>query len=234
MAKFLEKLEKQHPSWSEFVKSNESELNRIEEDIEKKGYTPCSNLVLRFLQVDLSKVKIIILGQDPYKQEGVATGRAFEVGGLKCWDKPMNQSLLNILKAIYYTYKEKKTSIKDIRKDINSVNFKILPPNELFCNLEEQGVLFLNTSFTCEIGKSGSHEENWKPFTSHLIKYILKANPNCRWLLWGKVAEEFAERNGIPKTYKYPHPRNIVFIEENGFEKTKDLINWTGYKLFMS
>lgn len=70
-------------SWEEFFKDPYI-INELE-TIEKKlicNYTPCDSKVLRFATVDLTKVKVIIFGQDPYPQKGRATGRSLEVGDI--------------------------------------------------------------------------------------------------------------------------------------------------------
>ena len=96
-----------NPSWNSFLTDETIELLRkIEKEIGSSNYTPSSARVLNFLSVPLEHVKIIILGQDPYPQQGVATGRAFEVGTLKSWNQTFNNiSLKNIVRAIYVAYK---------------------------------------------------------------------------------------------------------------------------------
>ena len=99
---FISSVKKIDKSWQPFL-SNElvSELNRIEKVITRENYTPVKENVLRFLEIPLSEVKIIILGQDPYPQEGTATGRAFEVNNLNSWtSKFRNSSLKNILRSL--------------------------------------------------------------------------------------------------------------------------------------
>jgi uracil-DNA glycosylase len=95
-----------HPSWKPFfTKEVLSIVDEIENNIgiaNDQEITPVTDKMLRFLTLDLSKAKIIILGQDPYPQKGVATGRAFEVGPLKSWTESFrNTSLRNIVRALY-------------------------------------------------------------------------------------------------------------------------------------
>ena len=73
-----------HPSWKPFFTQ---EISAILDDVENQigianseELTPDRNRILRFFALDLFKTKVVILGQDPYPQQGVATGRAFEVG----------------------------------------------------------------------------------------------------------------------------------------------------------
>jgi len=239
---------------------NEMKVTFTQQEIEN-NFTPKKN-VLRFLQIDLSKIRVIILGQDPYPERGVATGRAFEVKGLKSWcekegDK-MNYSLKNILKAIYIAEVKnasKETTIEDVRKEIENGTFNILSPKKWFKKMENQGVLFLNTSFTCKVGVSNYHRIYWEDFTKTIIQYLInylienKDNKNKNkefyWFLWGDSAQsiflEVVEKlkkdnpsrstdiNDKNKSIKCCHPRNPSFInEKNGFEATKGLINWLG------
>src|SRR5690554_7646024 len=88
-----------HSSWKVFLTD---EIRQILSAIavvlsHEKEFTPPLKFILRFLELDLSSMKVVILGQDPYPQKGVATGRAFEVEPLQSWhDSFRNSSLRNI------------------------------------------------------------------------------------------------------------------------------------------
>jgi uracil-DNA glycosylase len=230
-----------HNTWSNFTSRADikTELERIQTAI-GENYTPVAGKVLRFLETDLSKVKVIILGQDPYPQKGAATGRAFEVGTLKSWDEKFKQSSLrNILRAIYVAYNESDSqndaapTLTDVRAKMSSGNFKILPPDEFFGSLEKQGVLFLNTTFTCETGNAGSHIKIWENFSECLLSYISRENKRAVWFLWGKNAHCY-EKYALGGCYKCNHPMLAGGKGENDFLKckcfyeTKDTINWKG------
>ena len=93
--------------WQKLLDNNKELLDSIRTKLKEDSdcgfeITPPENLQLRFTSQDLASVKILILGQDPYPQSGVATGRAFEVGTLHSWfDNFRNTSLKNIVRAIY-------------------------------------------------------------------------------------------------------------------------------------
>jgi len=236
---FLDSLGNIDNSWGDFLcDKNINLLKQIENTIIDPGkeYTPVSDKVLKFLTTSVQKTKVIILGQDPYPQSGVATGRAFEVGTLKSWDdKFSNISLKNIIRSIYFAYTNKYLKYSEIKKEIG-LYFQLKPPYELFVEWEKQGVLLLNTSFTCEVGKSNSHEKYWKPFSNVLLNYISKANPDIIWFLWGNNAKSIVADIDIKNKIESMHPMmcydkpgrddDFLFGKINAFKETKDLINW--------
>ena len=235
----LDSLNKIDASWNDFLTAENIDLlTSIENKITQSNFTPPPSRVLHFLSIPLNQVKIIILGQDPYPQQGVATGRAFEVGTLKTWNQTFNNiSLKNIVRAIYHTYQGEYLKFSDIKKQIGT-SFLLKGPDQLFVEWEKQGVLLLNTSFTCEIGKSNSHEKIWKPFTLKLLNYIALNYPNTIWFLWGNNAKEIV--SGIPVKQKIEsmHPMmcynapgretDFLFGKINPFSETKHLVNWLG------
>jgi len=222
-----------HESWRGFFTlPRMMDLDRISSSI-GKDFTPNADKVLRFCETDLSKMKVIVLGQDPYPQMGVATGRAFEVGDIKTWGElKRNASLVNILKLLHKNYLQADDveGIAKIRTDIESGKFPVLPPKKLFGHLEEEGVLFLNTALTCQIDNSGSHTEIWRSFSIALLQYIAQKNPSAKWMLWGKDAQEFAGFVAEDQKMTSYHPRLYTktpgtFIGENHFAKCSE-IKW--------
>lgn len=238
---FLDSLENIHSSWNDFLcEENISILKNIEKRVvdTEAEFTPPQEKVLKFFTIPLQQVKIIILGQDPYPQKGVATGRAFEVGTLKSWDDKFNNiSLKNIIRSIYYAYTNKYLKYSEIKKEIG-LYFQLKSPDQLFAEWEKQGVLMLNTSFTCEVGKSNSHEKLWKPFTNSLLKYIAKENDKATWFLWGNNAKFIVADIDLKNKIESMHPMmcydkpdredDFLFGKRNAFKETKALINWLG------
>ncbi|WP_372754786.1 uracil-DNA glycosylase [Labilibaculum sp.] len=234
-----------HKSWIPFLSNK---IINLLKDIEKKinieSSTPSPQLVLRFLEMDLHQIPVVILGQDPYPQKGIATGRAFEVNGLHSWhDKFRNVSLKNILRCLYKVETCEERKYSEILPHINEGDrlcmkgdFSILPPNRLFSYwAEHENVLLLNTAFTCEIGKPNSHAKLWAPFTQELLAYIAETNLETIWFLWGnnaqKIMTNIITKNKIETTHPmmcYQRENDILFGEVNPFEKTNEIINWTG------
>lgn len=229
-----------HNSWNEFLTTEiKNELHFIETKINICNFTPSSEKVLRFLKNDLYSLKVVILGQDPYPEEGRATGRCFEVNDLFSWNDKFKQvSLKNIIRLIHKTYNnieeyDQISSYSSIRNEIKNNKFKILPPDKLFKSWENQGVLLLNTSLTCEILKPSSHKKLWLNFSSKLINYI-STKRNLNWFLWGNEAcsNEVFINKGM--SFKCKHPMLCSkkyendFLKSNCFKETKAIINWLG------
>lgn len=228
-------------SWNEFLTTNiKDELKEIENLIGDE-FTPSPKKALRFLSIDLNHIKYIILGEDPYPQESVATGRAFEVYNVETcvetWqDTSINSSLKNILKLIHKHQQgnSKVKSIAEVRKEIKDGIFKILPPDEIFVHWEKEGVLFLNTAFTCKNNKPGSHRSEWFCFTKKLIQYISNNSSNITWCLLGNHAAKFEKFiSNEAKIITCAHPRlygteKKDFLGSDCFNNNN--IDWCGIK----
>lgn len=239
---FLKKLQI-HKNWSSFITDEIIELLlEIENQITKKDFTPGSEKVLRFLELPLKKTNVVIIGQDPYPQPGVATGRAFEVGTLNSWNEPFkNISLKNILRAVYKAYTEKTIDYKQLKTKFDN-EFPLLPPQKLFKHWESQGVLLLNTSFTCEPNRPGSHTKLWEEFTTKLLYFVnTELDGAATWFLWGNHAKKSTSELAIEKTIYSHHPmmcyggpgREFDFLHGNinCFRQLIYEIDWTGNNL---
>lgn len=142
--------------------------------MDNKRFTPkIKDLFNAFIECPFNDVKVVIIGQDPYPQQDVADGIAFSCSKTQ---KP-EASLRYIFNSIKDTYDS----------NINTED----------CDLRRwshQGVLLLNTALTTTIGKPGSHQMLWKPFTASLIDSLVwnKSN-NLVYVFMGKQAQEFAK-----------------------------------------
>ena len=228
-------------SWKPFLSRDVKHmLKNIESQI-GTDYTPTRSFVLRFMQLDLHNIKVVILGQDPYKPEGIATGRAFQPSNLVLWQQKFRQvSLKNMIRLIHKNYFgiEEYSEIApytQVIQDIASGEFPIKQPAEWFNGTEKQGVMWLNTSLTCKIGESNSHKAIWADFTKLLISYISEYNPNITWFLWGKEAQEqIANIHKSKAIYRSNHPMMCSdkysedFLKSRCFIDTWGSINWLG------
>ena len=96
----------------------------------------------------------------------------------------------------------------------------------------------LNTSFTCEIGKSNSHEKLWNELTQKLLHFIAVAYPDIIWFLWGNNAKSIVSDIDINKKMESMHPMmcynkpgredDFLFGKINVFKETRHLVNWLG------
>jgi len=131
---------------------------------------PDDDLVLKALELTpLDKVKVVILGQDPYPTKGNANGLAFGVPS----DLHVPGSLRNILLEIVSEY-----------------HCQVAKHGDLTA-WAKQGVLLLNSTLTVEEGKPGSHEGlGWERFTDAIVKKLSEEKKNVVFLLWGQKAGE--------------------------------------------
>tara|TARA_B100001027_G_scaffold161635_1_gene114318 strand:+ start:5 stop:679 length:675 start_codon:yes stop_codon:yes gene_type:complete len=154
---------------------------------QKIGVCPHPKNIFRALNLTPpSKVKVIIIGQDPYHGYAQANGLAFSVNeGVR-----LPPSLQNILKELY----------DDLGHPISQNG-----------NLEKwsnQGVLLLNSSLTVELNKPNSHKDiGWEIFTDQIIRKISNITGRV-FILWGSYAQKKealinAEKNLVLKS---PHP----------------------------
>ena len=118
----------------------------------------------------LSKVKVVILGQDPYHGDGQAHGLSFSVKD----DIKLPPSLKNMF--------------KELEDDIDAFQ---LPTSGNLSKWAAQGVLLLNAILTVEAHKAASHhKQGWEQFTDNVIKLVSKECEHVVFLLWGKYAEQ--------------------------------------------
>ena len=118
---------------------------------------------------EFEKVKLVILGQDPYHNPNQANGLAFSV--------PENithpPSLVNIF--------------KEIQQDLNTS----YPVSGDLMNWVNQGVLLLNSTLTVRKNRPGSHQnKGWEDFTDEIINMISLKKKNIVFLLWGNYAKK--------------------------------------------
>ena len=147
-----------------------------------------NNIFNAFENVDISEVKVVILGQDPYHGEGQAHGLAFSVlPNIK-----VPPSLANI-------YKELCTDIDDF-----------VTPNHGFLQpWAKQGVLLLNTVLTVQQANAHSHAKlGWETFTDAVITELNEQNDHCVFILWGAHAQKKGRNinNGKHLVLAGPHP----------------------------
>ena len=132
---------------------------------------PAPAQIFRVFRLPFKKIKVVILGQDPYHTPGVADGLAFSVQTAK-----LAPSLRNIL--------------KEVKSDIGQT---IIQNGDLTPWLE-QGVFLLNNVLTVEKGHAGSHRQiGWEQITEDCIKMLSTKLPHAVFILWGSDAQAKAK-----------------------------------------
>ena len=183
---------------------------------------PFKDVFNAFKECTYDNLKVVIVGQDPYPQLGSADGLAFS-----CSKKSKAEKSLQYI-------------LKQTIGDFTNTGRVIYTPEE--CDLRRwanQGVLLINTAFTVEVNKIGSHYNLWKPFTTYLFNNLNKDKKNAIFILMGKKAEEWETLLPDCKILKCSHPasaaykggewdHNDVFNKANLVLKKQDksLINW--------
>lgn len=182
-------------------------------------YPHSSHWFNAFVQTPLAKVKVVVLGQDPYHGANQAHGLSFSVlPGIKT-----PPSLQNIYKA-------------------QAQDLGITQPNQ-GCLLAwaEQGVLLLNAVLTVEEAKANSHQgQGWERFTDQVIQVMNEHTCGVVFMLWGSYAQKKAAFVDTSKhlVLTAPHPSPLSayrgFFECQHFSKAnawldkqgKGVINW--------
>ncbi|MBR2755427.1 MAG: uracil-DNA glycosylase [Lachnospiraceae bacterium] len=150
-------------------------------------YPPADDLFNAFHFTPLHEVKVVILGQDPYHNEGQAHGLCFSVQ--KGVEIP--PSLLNIY--------------KELQDDLNCT----MPSSGYLKKWADQGVLLLNTVLTVRAHEANSHKGiGWEDFTDAAIRILNEQDRPIVFMLWGSNAREKKKMLNNPKhlILEAPHP----------------------------
>ena len=138
----------------------------------KTVYPPYDEIFNAFKLTPIGNVKVVILGQDPYHEEGQAHGLAFSTPD----GRPIPRSLKNIF------------------KEINAEYGCPIPESGCLEAWAKQGVFLLNTVLTVEAGNANSHSKcGWQTFTDKVIQTLNERSQPIVFLLWGKQAEKKRE-----------------------------------------
>lgn len=195
--------------WQALIEEYENESGKLISGIiefiskeQKKGkiiYPDRKDIFRAFDLTPFEKVKVIILGQDPYYNPGQADGLAFSVPrGVK---KP--PSLRNIF--------------KELHKDLKIPE----PEHGNLSKWAEQGVLLLNTILTVEKDKPMSHEDiGWQELTTFILKKLAKDGKPKVFLLWGKrynyiLDDSEVHKNSLILKCGHPSPLSYRFYMDN-------------------
>jgi uracil-DNA glycosylase len=180
-------------------------------------YPPSDQIFTAFHLTPLSKVKVLILGQDPYHEPNQAHGLSFSV--------PVTQ-------------KKIPPSLQNIYKELQDEMGCYIPNNGYLEKWARQGVMMLNTVLTVRAGEANSHKDKgWEQFTNAVIRVLNEQDRPIVYMLWGSPAQKKASMLNNPKhlILKAVHPSPLSayrgffgcghflkcnqFLEENGLDK---------------
>ena len=179
-------------------------------------YPPMDDIYNAFQETPLSKVKVLLLGQDPYHNVNQAHGMSFSV-------LPSQTEIPPSLQNIY----------KELHDDLGCY----IPNNGYLVKWAKQGVLLLNTVLTVRAHSANSHRgHGWEQFTDRVIEVLNEQDRPIVYLLWGKPAQSKSSMLNNPKqlVITAPHPSPLsayrgffgcrhfskanAFLQEHGVE----------------
>lgn len=175
-----------------------TELNnvmaKVGQEYRRKPLCPAQSNVFRAFEFcPLNDLKVVMLGQDPYPQKGVATGVLF--GNRKEVDEDNLSPSLNVVKEA-------------------AINFEVPHYCITFDNSLEswskQGILMINSALTVEMNRIGSHVMLWRPFIAKLLKNLSEYNTAIVYVLFGRQAQTF-------KPYINDRFNHIIEIEHPAY-----------------
>ncbi len=211
--------QKLKPEWDKPYYRELSTFLELENSLDKDVYPEKIDILNAFKLTDFSKIKVVIIGQDPYHGPGQAMGLSFSVPT----EVKMPPSLKNIVKEI------ERDLVGSYQGDGDLTYWA------------QQGVFLLNTVLTVEAHKPASHQKRgWEVFTDKVITLLNERSKPLVFMLWGKHAQSKSnllnnKKHLILET-SHPSPFSVrrgfggcghfsasnKFLEQNGFSK----IDW--------
>ena len=202
----------------EFEKPYMVELNAFLEKEYKLGktiYPEKENIFSAFNQTPFSKVKVVIIGQDPYHGKDQAHGLCFSV-----------RPKVRVPPSLQNIYKELN---RDLGIEIAKHGYLV--------DWAQQGVLLLNATLTVESSKDASHQKKgWETFTDKVVDVLNTEKENLIFVLWGSYAQKKGENiKGNHVVLKSTHPSPLSayrgFLGCGHFSKINQIlgdqeINW--------
>jgi len=204
--------------YNEFQKTYFKKLKQFLEYEKTKNikiYPPGNLIFNAFEKTPFNKVKVVILGQDPYHGFGQAHGLCFSVPN----EVKIPPSLRNIYKELY-----------------SDIGFAI-PKSGNLEKWANQGVLLINATLTVRDSEAGSHQKKgWEIFTDNVIKTVSDKKENIVFILWGNYAQskESLIDKGKHLIIKSVHPSPLSasrgFFGSKPFSKTNTYLLSKGYE----
>lgn len=175
-----------------------TELNnvmaKVGQEYRRKPICPAQSDVFRVFELcPLKDLKVVMLGQDPYPQKGVATGILF--GNRKEVDEDNLSPSLNVVKEA-------------------AINFEVphycITFDQTLESWAKQGILMINSALTVKMNRIGSHVMIWRPFIAKLLKNLSEYDTAIVYVLFGRQAQTF-------KPYINDRFNHIIEIEHPAY-----------------
>ncbi|GGE82284.1 uracil-DNA glycosylase family protein [Massilia psychrophila] len=233
------------PAWDEFFAGIEPDLEAVDSTLLGPSELPVipgrrgkplagapegAHVFRAFDDIVPARVRVVVIGQDPYPRVTRATGRAFEDGALIDWSGEVAVSLQRVVQsALAYRYRRLDFATgpggwAQIQSMLVTGALALEPQRDFFDRLQRQGVLFVNASWTLTRFMPGGAPEQvaqvamWRPMVRHLIQGLIERRQGVVFLLLGAFAQGvFAqsggggvEQDGAPlagfAAVRHPHP----------------------------
>lgn len=200
----------------EFEKNYFTELSKfVKTEYKTQKIYPPGNLIFNaFDQCPFDKLKVVILGQDPYHGPGQAHGLCFSVN-----------------EGIAFP-----PSLRNIFKELNGDLGKEIPGSGNLINWAKQGVLLLNATLTVRANQAGSHQnKGWEQFTDAVIQKINSQKQHVVFILWGNYAiskgKLIDQHKHLVLTSVHPSPLSASrgFFGNKHFSRTNEFLRRNGF-----
>ena len=194
-----------HSSWEVIFQPIQGEIDAILRLLQDEECTPPKDLIFAAFQSELSNIRCVIVGQDPYPSAGNAMGLAFSV----------DPSVEKI-----------PASLKNIFNELQSDQGIAIPDDGDLSAWSKEGVLLLNRVLTTRVGESNAHIGlGWQKVTDHIARELGK-RPLVA-ILWGRHAQELAPYFRMRVESVHPSPLSAYrgFFGSKPFSKVNALLH---------
>lgn len=201
------------PGWAEALGPVAGRIGELgdflrEERAAGRGYLPSGDRILRAFELPLDRVRVLIVGQDPYPTPGHAVGLSFSVAADV---RPLPPSLVNIFREYCDDLGYPEPSCGDLTP------------------WTREGVLLLNRSLTVQPGRPNSHQgRGWEEVTERAIRVLADRGGPLVAILWGRSARSLKPMLGEVPAIESPHPSPMAarhgFFGSRPFSRANELL----------
>ncbi|MGR2753193.1 uracil-DNA glycosylase [Agromyces arachidis] len=205
------------PTWAEALAPVAGDLARLGDHLraeraEGRDYLPAGDRVLRAFQQPVDRIRVLVVGQDPYPTPGHPIGLSFAV---ERHVRPLPRSLSNIY--------------RELRDDLGIAT----PAHGDLGAWNRQGVMLLNRVLTVRPGEAGSHRGiGWERVTDHAIRTLVARDAPLVAILWGRDAQSLAPLLGDTPRIASAHPSPLSasrgFFGSRPFSRANALLEDAG------